>query len=308
MTRPGGVTASAVVSLIGSAFTLVMAGLLVSAVFLTKTQVPQEPQVRGFAIGAAVVAAALSGLGIWTAIGLFRLKGWARISILVFAGIMAAMSLLSGLVLTFAPIPAPPELPPGTAATMRWVLVAVYAVPFLIGVWWLVLFNQQTTKDAFAGQSGPWHSTRPLSVSIIGWMNLIGGIVSLGSALTGMPAFLAGVVLQGWSARLVYLGFGAIAAYLGWGLLKLHERARLLTLGWFALGAAHAAYMALSPNARARMREFETTLRPDRLPQQSGFDGTTFTMVMMMFSLVLAAVAVWFLQRNKPAFQREPAR
>ena len=309
MTRPGSVTASAVVSLIGSGFTLLVAALMVFAAF-TVTAQPQAqvPQVRGIALGFSAVAAALAGLGIATAVGLLRLRSWARTSIMVFAGFMAAICLLSGLVVAIAPIPAPPELPQKTAAIMRSVLVAVYGVPFLIGVWWLVLFNKQPIKDAFAAGVTPGQgSQRPLSISIIGWMYLLSGIGGLVVALTPMPAFIAGMVLKGWSARALYLVFGAASTYLGWGLLKLKEHARVLTLVWFALGGAHAVYMAFSPTARAGMREFSESMQPTPPTRTAPLDNAALMSVIMLFSLAGIAVAAWFLVRNKPAFQRPPA-
>src|SRR5882672_9275978 len=105
MTRPAGVTASAVVSIIGSAFVLLAAvGMAFAGL---QGQVRDKVPNFGAAVSvAAAVFVAFAALGAWTAIGLFKMRPWARISILVFAGFMSAGCLLSGVVMAFIPMPA----------------------------------------------------------------------------------------------------------------------------------------------------------------------------------------------------------
>jgi hypothetical protein len=304
MTRPARVTASAVVAIIGSVFTLVFAGFIVASAFVEGVQKPPHYGLIAFVMTAVFIA--LAGLGIWTAVGLFRMRGWARVSILVFAGIMAAMGLLMGVMMSVLPLPPTPNAPAGAVAKFRWVMVAIYAVPFLIGVWWLVLFNRQSTREAFTATAVPGEvSRRPLSVSIIGWWNLASGVFSLIPAAIRLPAFVAGVILTEWSATLFYVVFGALGLYLGWGLLKLDERARVVTIAWFAVTIAHSAYIALAPGPRERMREFERGLRMEGTLQPAPFDTTTFSTSMMLFAIPVLAVAIWFLVRNKAAFRHD---
>jgi hypothetical protein len=306
MTRPAAVTASAVVAIIGSILTLAFAGLMFVAAYLPEARMP--PNNRGIVISAGVAFVALAALGIWTAAGLFRMRSWARTSILVFAGIIAALSLLSVVMISVIPFPPMPDSPNAPrASTIRWVMVAVYIVPLVIGVWWLVLFNMRSIRAAFANIAGPTTpgaaSPRPLSISIIAWWNIAGGALSLIPAATQMPAFIAGILLTGWSATLVYVFFAAVGLYLGWGLLKLDERARVLMIGWFALSGAHMAYIGLAPGARARMQEFERSLRIESPPPQPPtLDASTVFPVIAVFAVAFFAVAIWFLVRNKPVF------
>jgi hypothetical protein len=305
MTRPAGVTASAVVAIIGSVLTLLFAGLMFVAAYVPEAQMP--PNNRGIVIWAGVAFVLLAALGIWTALGLFRMRSWARTSILVFAGIIAALSLLSVVMISVIPFPPMPDAPNAPrASTIRWVLVAVYIVPLVIGVWWLVLFNKTSIRAAFANTAAPAvpgaASPRPLSISIIAWWNIAGGALSLIPAAMQMPAFIAGMVLTGWSATLLYVFFAAIGLYLGWGLLKLDERARVLMIGWFALSAAHIAYIGLVPGARARMQEFERSLRIESTPSPPTVDMTTILPFIAVFAVGFFAVAIWFLVRSKPVF------
>jgi hypothetical protein len=304
-TRSGSITASAVIALLGSALSLAFAGLIVVSLFAVRDQLENQ---RAIALVVAAFAAGLGALGIATGIGVLRLRQWARISILVFAGIIAVMCFLAAVLMAFAPFPTPPN-PTMSASAMRTFLVIVYIVPCLIGIWWLVVFNKRATKDAFAAGARPGHSRVPPSILIIGWWLLVGGIVSLIPAVLGIPALIAGMMLKGWSARLVYIAFAAIGVYLGWGLLKLQERARVLAIGWFGLAFLHSVYAVVSPSGtRALMREMEgATGAPAAQPSpdvaMAVGDPTGLTTAILISTLILIVVGVWFLVRNKSAFQ-----
>ncbi|HMH97474.1 MAG TPA: hypothetical protein VK577_12955, partial [Bradyrhizobium sp.] len=89
MSRPVGVTASAVVAILGSVFTLVFASLAVASLFIETTQ-PQPPNNALLVVMSAFVFVAFASVGIWTSVGLFQLRPWARTTILIFAGFLAA--------------------------------------------------------------------------------------------------------------------------------------------------------------------------------------------------------------------------
>lgn len=298
MTRPAGVTVSAVVSFIGSVVALLFSVLFV---FVASTQAQPIPNMRGVGYLMAVLAAAMGTLGICTAVGLIRLRPWARTAILVFAGIMAVFSFMGGVVMTMIPLPPTPELPAAEATSMRWILIGIYVVPFLIGVWWLIQFNLKATKAAFVSAAPGEPEQRPLVISIIGWFNIVGGAFTLVAAAMRAPAFAAGVIITGWYAALFYVFVGAVNAYLGWHLLKLDERARILTIWWFAITIAHTTFLALSPSSRARMREFQEMMAPEDA-SASPLDMTTYTVGAMALSALLLAVAIWPLISKKSAF------
>src|SRR6266446_138377 len=110
MSRPVGVTASAIVAILGSIFTLLFAVMGISSLFIeTQPQPPNSPQ---FVIVGAAMFTVFAGIGIWTSVGIFRLRSWARTSILVFAGFLGASSIL-GLLATMA-MQTPPAMTAGT--------------------------------------------------------------------------------------------------------------------------------------------------------------------------------------------------
>jgi hypothetical protein len=297
MSRPAGVTASAIVAILGSIFALLLAVLSVASLFIETPQ-PQHPQ---FVIAGAAMFTALAGIGIWTSVGLFRLRPWARTSILVFAGFLAAVSAFS-LLLTMA-VPIPPEFSGATEHTFHRMMAVMFGVPLAIGVWWLIQFNTPSTKAAFASPIAGPASPRPLSITVIAWASIVGVAPCLFAILTRTPAFLFGAIFNGWIAGVIYAVFAAISLYIGKGLLDLRERARVLAIGWFGFSVVHMSIVTLVPSLRQRMFELQRGLEQNQ-PNPIPFDQGMMTNVILAFAAIVAATAIWFLIRNRAAFVR----
>jgi hypothetical protein len=300
MSRPVGVTASAVVAILGSNLALLLAALMVASLFLATAQ-SQPPNTAQFAIAGAVMFAALAGIGIWTSVGLFRLRSWARTSILVFAGFLAACFSF-GLLITMA-IPVPSGITAGTEHLFGRVVAVMFGIPLAIAVWWLIQFNTPSTKAAFASPVAETESRRPLSITIIGWLSILGVASCLFSILARLPVFLFGAIFDGWIAGIIYALFGALSLYIGKGLLDLRERARVLAIGWWGLGLVQLILVTLVPSLQRRMLELQRTFEQ---PQQTPipFDQGMLTNWILTFSAILLAITIWFLIRNRAAFVR----
>src|SRR5262245_38490549 len=111
--------------------------LLGLVLVLSPGRAPLAPEAK---LGLIVGLAMFGILGVWgttTAIGLFRLRNWARISILIFAGFLALMGLFSGPVLLL--MPPPPGAPPNYDA-VRILIVGVYGGLGVLGLFWLYYF------------------------------------------------------------------------------------------------------------------------------------------------------------------------
>lgn len=299
MSRPVGVTASAVVAILGSIFALLLAGIMVATPYIAPPQA-QPPNGAQFIIAAAGMFAVLAGIGIWTAVGLFRLRSWARISILVFAGFLTAVSIFSLLITMVVPIG---EYSAGTVHTFYRTIVVMFGIPLVVGVWWLIQFNTQSTKAAFASPLAEPASLRPLSIAIIAWASIVGGAFCLVPMLAGMPASLLGVNFNGWIAVVIYAFFGGLSLYIGKGLLDLRERARLIAIGWFAFSFVHAGLVTLVPPLRQRMLESQRALIQNQ-PNPIPFDQGMMINLLFAFAAIVAAGAIWFLIRNRAAFVR----
>ena len=298
MSRPLGVTASAVVAILGSVFALVFAASAVASIF-TQTAQPPPPGSASIVLAGAVMFAALAAIGIWTSVGLFRLRSWARTSILVFSGFTAAGTLFC-LILTMA-IPVPASFTPGTEYIFRLIMAGTFGIPLIVAVWWLIQFNTQSTKAAFASAVSEVPSSRPLSITIIAWTSLVGGASCIFGILTRMPAFLFGATFNGWTAGVIYAVFGALSLFIGKGLLELREEARILAIGWFGFSFVHAGLVTLVPALRHRLLESQATLAQNQ-PNPIPFDQGAMMNWIFVFAGVVAATAIWFLIRNRAAF------
>ena len=124
MQRFIGITASAVIAIIGSVLTILMSALIVMASITTHSILAQN-QTSGVspeasAMTLATVAVTYVGFGIWgivSAIGALRLRNWARICFAVFGGILAAFSLFVALGVLLIFRGAPQIQPAGAGAS-----------------------------------------------------------------------------------------------------------------------------------------------------------------------------------------------
>jgi hypothetical protein len=300
MSRPVGITASAIVAILGSSLALLLSVLSVASLFMETTK-PQPPGSAQVVIAGAVMFAVLAGIGIWTSVGLFRFRSWARTSILVFAGFLAVGSAFSLLIAMAVPLP--PEITAGTEQTLHRVMAAMFGIPLAIAVWWLIQFNTQPTKAAFASPIAEAESRRPLSITIIAWALIVGAASCLFCILTSLPAFFFGAIFNGWMAGLIYAFFGALSLYMGKGLLDLRERARVVAIGWFGFWFAHSSLVTLVPPLRQRMLDLQRTL-PQNQKTPIPFDQGMLMNVTFGVTAILVASAIWFLMRNRAAFVR----
>ena len=314
MKRPGAVTASAVVCLVGSVLVLAVAGAMAYAAFgpppagpgaLPAT--PNMPDYEHLMLGGAVLLAVFGGAGVSAGIGLLKLRPWARVATLVFGGVMAALCLGAMVTVFSMPMPNGANIEPRVAASIRPILAVAYGIPLLIGVWWLVQFNRAGTKAAFGeGPDAPVAvpgapPPRPLSISIIGWWLIVSGALSIMPAFSRMPGMAFGVLLTGWSATLLYVVFAAVQISAGAGLLKLQEPARVLALVWLAVALANVLFMAWRPGISANVEAYwraAGTLPAGPPP----FDFVKFMQRMTPFWIGISAVPIWFLVRHRGRF------
>jgi hypothetical protein len=158
--RPVGVGVAAVILALMAAVGLLVAGLLVAVLFLKHYPiVPNIPAVRLFVICFDVLMFLLVLWSLWTVVGLFQLKPWARFSILAlgaldlcFFGVQSV-----GLLVLRSRYDFSMMMPTGPGAihvsTVLLEVAAFEALLALIGVWWLVYFSLSYVRGAFVGHS-----------------------------------------------------------------------------------------------------------------------------------------------------------
>jgi hypothetical protein len=298
MSRPAAVTASGVIAIVGSLVALAFGGLALASLFITPPAgSPANPPVA--VLSGVALFLVLGAMGIWTSVGLFRLRPWARTAILIFAGFLAATCLF-GLAITMA-VPLPSSVPGGTRESFRLFMAVTLGVPLLIAAWWLVQFNTPSTSAAFSDPVTGTASRRPMSVTVIAVLMITSAVACLFPLLGRAPVFVLGQIVTGWAATTVYILLGALSFYIGKGLLDLRERARVLAIGWFAVWFLHAFLVTLVPSLRHRLM-LHMVIPRDQQPLP--FSPGALIDASLVAVAITATAVIWFLLQDRAAFLR----
>jgi hypothetical protein len=195
MARSVGVTVSAVVVFVGSAFSLLCGAMSIVGSLVTLNPREGRGGVANIPLVLAVEAVFFFGFGGWglaSSVGLIKTKEWARISLLVYAGILVFFSVIGAAVMAIVPYPedmaSDPELPANFMMMLRVGFVLFFAVFAALGGFWIYFFNTRDVKAQFLGwqpvmgytATGAYEEIpgggvvavqrkRPLSITIIAW-------------------------------------------------------------------------------------------------------------------------------------------
>jgi hypothetical protein len=269
MKRSAGVTVVAVLSLLGSVFTLLM-GIIVAfamafAPRVSPKEFPASPAFFKMMLFMGILMYVAPAIwGICTSIGLFRLKNWARLSIIVFSVLLILTFGFGGLISLLVPFPSTPDQPidASVVAGVRIFMGVFSAALVALGIWWVVFFTRarvvsqfvpaSPVPDAvqalpFAVGATPRASGRPLSITILAWFVLVGCMFIPVSLLLHAPAVLFTKLLTGPSAVVYFLAFAAVALYVGIGLLRLKPAARIVGIAYFMFAFVNTTVFYLAP-------------------------------------------------------------
>ncbi len=154
------VTAAGVVAVIFACLGILGCGLVMLSV-LVLPHLPSEPNAppipaesRALVIGIYGFFFAVCIGELVAAINIFRRRNWARIAILVWAGLMTLFSFFGAVAIFFVFSISNTALPnienPGPFLMfMKVFMFLIYGVPFAVGVWWLILFTRPRVTAAF---------------------------------------------------------------------------------------------------------------------------------------------------------------
>lgn len=311
MKRPAGVVVSAVILTLISLFQLLMAaGMVLSArmepLARARPGAPVPPPIPGwmpmFLYGIAVLFLAVAAWGVATTAGIFRLRPWARYSILIYGGGMALIgffSLLSMIVLMIVGVAAPTPANTPHPANLKPILEAVfgiialfYAVVTAIGIWWLVYFNLRRVRTAFAGAGALVESRRPFLIAVFAVLLLVGAPACLAMAFVPLPAAFFGLAVHGWPKAAFYILCAGVDAAAGFGLWRMREWARRVALGVAAYGAANSAVYALRPSLMVHyVAEVNQAVNVQQPPSSEPMQTVMYAASSTMSILLLIAVA-----------------
>jgi hypothetical protein len=336
------VTAAGVVAIIFSALG-VLVGLLVevSMFVVPGMQVSAGTPTIPPGTRAAVAVFWLFGLavavfGFFVGIGVFRRRNWARITMLIWGGIMAVLSALSIALIFVVFNSLPSTLPNGVEAGPFMAFLKVfmfffYGIPLGIGIWWLALFTRPRVAAAFAAPNSlaanppamevaesfrpeataqPSFTSKaacPLPLLILAGFLIFSSVcmvlVVLFPMTGSMPFFFFGTVFSGLTAKFMLGLLGAIFGIAGVGILKLKPTALhtvlILQCVFFIngiLSIQNPRFLAAAQDAMQRA-DAENPAFPGGNPF---FTGSLFHMVILFglfFSGVIIALLLFYRSR-----------
>ena len=325
MKRPIGLILSAIVLSLAALFLLVTTALMAFVgLFAGKqTTVPAAPHfVMYFMVASSVFYGVLAVWAILTVIGILRLRSWARYSILIIGGGLAALGILSALGTLMGRLMLPtlqaqqPAADPHIMAIVFLFMGAVDLLVSAVGIWLLVYFNLRSVRELFAnpnqllpvsaGATGRFSQT-PTAIKIIAAFFLLSSVCCLLGVFLPFPAFLLGFILPLSATHILYLCFAAVSGWMGYGLLHLKESARLTTIAFQIFGCINIG-LALLPWYQAQLRLYMTQIfssMPTIPGQPQMFLTYTRTLITLSFlwCLLIYGIVFWLLHRHRAAFK-----
>ncbi|HMD08668.1 MAG TPA: hypothetical protein VKH63_14100 [Candidatus Acidoferrum sp.] len=344
------VTAAGVVAIIFSALGVLL-GLLAEVSMLVAPRLQKSEGVPGIPPGtlAAVEVFWLFGIaiaifGFFAGLGVLRRRNWARITMLVWGGIMAVLSAVSIPVILLVFNSLPSSLPNGAdagpfMAFLKVFMVFFYGIPFGIGIWWLVLFTRPRVAAAFAAlaplaayppamdatgfplpqpEVRPTFSSKaacPLPLMILAGFLIFSAacmVLAVLFPMTGsMPFFLFGHFFSGITAKLLLGLLGMVFGIAGVGILKLKplgfHSALVLQCVLFLngiLSAMNPRFLATVQEAMQRA-DAENPAFPGGNPFLTGSFFHSIIIFGLFFSMAIIALLLFYRSRFLEAASAE---
>jgi hypothetical protein len=339
MRRSAGVTISAVIVFIGCAFTLPCAGLMVLGAVAVGQDARQPEFVQYAAMAVCVVLVLMEAWGIATGVGLIHLREWARISMLVFGGLLALFMGLPAIIFLFVPLPTPANVPdPEQAARVmsmiRFGLVGFYGALAVLGAFWIYFFARAATRIQFSGrlaatatslsgnqfQEPPMRRLgRPVSITIIAVVLLVGQasipvmLLVWRSFIPGgeVPILFFGRMIGGRLTLMYFLVFGVVQVVAAVGLLKLKPWARTTAIALQVFSLVNGLVSFGLPSGRAQFAEMMAKMNSEmgiQVPDgPQPFSPMVSAYTGLISTVLITGVILWFLIQEKDAFYRPKA-
>lgn len=340
--RSPGVTAIAILVLLGSALTLLLGVVVLIAMLVASATGIEKLPGPSFLPRILLVFVSLmylvpAGIGIASGVGLLHLKNWARISMIVFSVVLICISVFPAALIPFMPFPTQPgqSLDQGTITVVRVAMSACWFSLIAVGVWWLVFFTRSGVRQQFqqakfqadgqllqprispAQTSAPpitVASHRPVSITVIACLMMAGSAIMVMGlfflSVLHIPAIFFTKLIAGWLGVALYGTLAVAQFFIAWGLLKLRPAARTSALAYFTFNLLNITVFYLGPDHEARIAAFmesqaSMTRWADAMKAypQAQVQPTFFIISGFVLGVIAIAVQMYFLLTRKAAFQ-----
>ncbi|MBI3662369.1 MAG: hypothetical protein HY234_04880 [Acidobacteria bacterium] len=302
MNRPAGVTVSAAFLILVSLVTALVGAVIPFVPPYVPPSSSPPPYYKAVMIFAAVVLIGSALWGLVTAVGLFHMRRWARMCILVI-GALLVFFCCSLMALTLSISSTDPSLQSVEGVEIvLGIMAAIYLIPIALSIWWLLYFNRAAVKAAFLKGypllEGP---QRPLSVAVIAWHLLVFALLTPMSTWFHWPAFILGMLFAGWSAVLIFWAFGIAQILIGVGLLRLKPWSLTAAVWFFGFWMINSIAPAIVAGSDEKILAQLKSMFPDAF-----HDGHSMALpnpwLGAVIGVLLAGLPIWYLLTRKRAF------
>jgi hypothetical protein len=179
-----------------------------------------------------LVLLVLGTFGAISAIGLWRLKNWARV-LLILQGV--ALVDVAALIFILYPLmsTSEPEQSPTVHAASTVAVLILSALLFSVGGVWIYALNGPGIRGPFHGKHlAPIARHRPRTISFLGYYLLFSGLLTIVFWLT--PFNMFGIFVVGWKAFMLWLPLTALPLYAGLKCLGIKRSAYLPGVIYFS--------------------------------------------------------------------------
>lgn len=266
--RPSpGIVAAGISAILGGAMVVLC---FVFVFLVTRTNIPRAEQAMPayqLTLARIVWGALIAGACYLVLCGVevIRLRNWARISLLVFSGMMLFFGIFGVLAVLLVILASEMPGPPGTKAGVIAALVFVYGLPIVVAFWWLILLTRRSVVAQFQAKAAKLPPSRqlrfikpgcPLPVSVVAWF-LLSSVLSLAILPFlpfSVPFVLFGRILQGPVATALLLTQFLLIAAGSIGLLRLQRWSFPLIVATQLFYLANGLITLISPNYLEQVR------------------------------------------------------
>lgn len=322
--RSIGVTLTAVVVFFGCAIALLVAFGLTFASQVSPSQVLSTPLVRAVLIVEIVIDLAFVGWGIASGIGLLQLRGWARVSMIVYSGIMICFCAIPMAVFLFVPIPRAEGVSGNVGQIVRIFIELFYGFFVGLGAFWIYFFNKKSVKAQFGPAAtgnvpivveqatfgvGPARKqVAPIPINILAVLLILGACFMPFALKMHTPLFFLGSFVHGAADVVFILAVMIVNLAAGIGLLRLNLWSWRLALFLSIFNVLNTAFLVFTPGAIDRMNgamaaQYAAMGMPDVAAQYP------FAAIMRLsfgFGLAVAVAFLWILIAYRKAFESAP--
>lgn len=320
MQRSIGVTLSAVVVFIGCGVAVLAAVGLAFFSNVTPSQVLTMPLMRAVLIIEILVDLAFVAWGISSGIGLLQLRPWARISMIVYSGLMISFCVIPMAIFLFVPIPRVEGVTANFGMMVRGFLELFYGFFVALGAFWIYFFNKRSTKVQFAPTTASKRAIgeqaaapgaepqpkKPAPIVVLGVLFLLSACFLPIALKMHTPLFFFGSFVHGSTDTVFILALLVLNLAAGIGLLRLQLWGWRLALFLSAFNVLNTAFLVLMPGAVDRMNQamigqYASMGMPDVAVQ---YPFASIARASLLVGVAIAAAFLWILMAYRRAFER----